>query len=92
MPEREVLDSWKEIAAYVGRSEKTCRRFEQDLRLPIHRLEESPKARVFAYKDEIDRWIDETKHSETLLDKSALADFREIPSLKSFLGFIRKPR
>lgn len=48
MPDKDVLDSWKEIAAYLGRSEKTCRRLEKDLGLPVHRLEDSPKARVFA--------------------------------------------
>jgi len=70
MSDKEILDSWKAIAAYRGRSEKTCRRFERDLGLPVHRLEGSPKARVFAYKDEIDRWIEETMHSETLAVRS----------------------
>jgi Tol biopolymer transport system component len=72
--ERQVLDSWKEISAYLGRSEVTCRRLETELGLPIHRLEDSPKARVFAYKDEIDLWIEKTQHSEKkiLLRKSHL--------------------
>ena len=64
MEEKRTLESWKEIADYLKRSEKTCRRLEQELKLPVHRLEETPKARVFAYKDEIDRWIKETQHSE----------------------------
>lgn len=64
MKNREILDSWKEIADYLGRSEKTCRRLEKELGLPVHRLEVSPKARVFAYTDELDRWIEKTKHSE----------------------------
>ena len=70
MSNREVLDSWKEIAAYLNRSVKTCQRLEKDLGLPVHRLEESPKARVFAYPDELDRWIEKTQHSErkTFLD------------------------
>ena len=72
--ERQVLDSWKEISAYLGRSEVTCRRLEQELGLPVHRLEDSPKARVYAYKDEIDLWIEKTQHSEKkiLLRKSHL--------------------
>lgn len=57
MGKRETLDSWKEISVYIGRSEKTCRRFELELGLPVHRYEDSPKARVFAYKQEIDTWI-----------------------------------
>ena len=64
MKEREILDSWKEIAAYLGRSEKTCRRLEKELGLPVHRLEDTPKARVYAYRDEVDSWRQRTQHSE----------------------------
>jgi tetratricopeptide (TPR) repeat protein len=64
MAEKQILESWKGIADYLKRSEKTCRRLEKELGLPIHRLEDSPKARVFAYKDEIDHWIEKTQHSE----------------------------
>jgi len=64
MPEKDILDSWKEICAYLKRSEKTCRKWEHELGLPIHRIESSPKARVFAYKEELDRWMTETQHSE----------------------------
>ncbi len=74
MENKKILESWKEIAAYLNRSEKTCRRLEQELGLPVHRLEETPKARVFAYKEEIDSWIKETQHSA-----------KEIPIEKPFL-------
>lgn len=57
MERRQVLDSWKEIAAYVRKAEKTCRRWEKELGFPIRRLEQPPHARVFAYRDEIDLWI-----------------------------------
>ncbi len=59
MNERRVLESWKTIAAYLGRTEKTCRKWERELGLPIHRLDDSVKAHVYAYADEIDRWKDE---------------------------------
>jgi len=54
---REVLESWKEISSYLNRDVKTCRRWEQGLDLPIRRLDDTPRARVFAYKDEIDYWL-----------------------------------
>ena len=57
MTAREVLQSWKDISAYLGRDVRTCRRWEEHLGLPVHRLNGSPKARVMAYKDEIDRWL-----------------------------------
>ena len=62
MGAREVLQSWKEIASYLGRDVRTCRRWEENLGLPIHRLDGSPKARVMAYKDEIDWWLDAKLH------------------------------
>lgn len=57
MVEREIFESWKEIASYLKRDIKTCRRWEQKYGLPIRRLDNSAKARVFAYKSEIDSWL-----------------------------------
>jgi tetratricopeptide (TPR) repeat protein len=54
--ERRILDSWQEIADYLGRTVRTCQRYERELNLPVHRLDDSPKARVFAYSDELDAW------------------------------------
>jgi tetratricopeptide (TPR) repeat protein len=59
---RDVLESWKKIADYLGRDVRTCRRWEEHLGLPVHRLDGSPKARVLAYKDEIDWWLDAKLH------------------------------
>ncbi|MGE5741193.1 MAG: tetratricopeptide repeat protein, partial [Candidatus Aminicenantes bacterium RBG_16_66_30] len=54
-----ILESWKEIAAHLNRDIRTCHRWERELGLPVHRLDGSPKARVFAYADELDRWLEE---------------------------------
>ncbi len=59
MEERRVLEGWKAISAYLGRTEKTCRKWEHELRLPVHRLDDSAKAHVLAYADELDRWKEE---------------------------------
>ena len=56
MDKGRYLDSWKDIAAYLGRNIRTCRNWERDLGLPIHRLDDSAKSRVFAYAGEIDAW------------------------------------
>lgn len=63
MEEKRLLQSWKEISDYLNCSVRTCHRWEEDLELPIHRLDGTPKARVFAYPDEIDRWRAEKLHS-----------------------------
>ncbi|MCX6568293.1 MAG: hypothetical protein NT147_04495 [Candidatus Aminicenantes bacterium] len=58
--EQEIrLESWKEISSYLKRSVKTCQRWEMELDLPIHRLDGTPSARVFAYPSELDGWIAE---------------------------------
>jgi hypothetical protein len=57
MEKRKILESWKEISDYLHRSIKTCQRWEIELHLPVHRLEETSKARVFAFPDELDRWM-----------------------------------
>src|SRR5579864_2813093 len=46
------LDSWKEIAAFFGRDERTLSRWEKELGLPIHRLP-GAKGRVYAYTEEL---------------------------------------
>src|ERR1700676_2604129 len=51
----ERLDSWKEIAAYLKRDERTVRRWEAE-GLPVRRKVHKKQASVFAYKAEIDAW------------------------------------
>ncbi len=55
------LDSWKEIATYLGRSEKTARRWETRERLPVHRLLHEKAGSVYAYTGELDAWRSERK-------------------------------
>lgn len=60
MRDKEILDSWKAISDYLGRGIKTCYRWEKELGLPIHRInQDSPSSRVFAYKSEINDWLKE---------------------------------
>lgn len=63
------LDSWKEIAAYLNRSASTCHRWEEELGLPVHRLDGTPKARVFAFPGELDRWMEEKLYVAEALDR-----------------------
>ena len=64
MAGEDLLQSWKEIAAHLGRSERTCRRWETEFRLPVHRMDGSVRSSVFAYKTEVDQWMDEILHEE----------------------------
>ncbi len=51
------LDSWKEIASFFGRDERTVKRWEKEKGLPVHRMPENTGARVFAFTDELSRWM-----------------------------------
>lgn len=51
----ERLDSWKEIATYLKRDERTVRRWEKE-GLPVRRKVHKKQASVFAYRAEIDAW------------------------------------
>ena len=54
-PLGERLDSWKEIAAYLKRDERTVRRWEAE-GLPVHRKVHKKQASIYAYRAEIDTW------------------------------------
>lgn len=50
------LESWKEIAAYLGRDVTTVRRWEKREGLPVHRHRHDRLGSVFAYTNEVDSW------------------------------------
>jgi hypothetical protein len=52
----QLLQAWKDIAAYMRRDVRTVQRWEKLLELPIHRLKDSRSGSVFAYKRELDAW------------------------------------
>jgi tetratricopeptide (TPR) repeat protein len=51
------LDSWKAIAAFFDRDERTVKRWEKERSLPVHRLPGGSRARVFAFTGELERWM-----------------------------------
>ncbi|HKV62793.1 MAG TPA: hypothetical protein VJO16_12815 [Candidatus Acidoferrum sp.] len=53
------LESWKEVAAYLGRDVTTVRRWEKREGLPVHRLHHSRQGSVYAYTAELEAWRNE---------------------------------
>lgn len=51
------LDSWKEIAAFFGRDERTVKRWEKERGLPIHRVPGGGRGTVFAFAGELTAWL-----------------------------------
>ena len=52
-----VLQSWKEIASYLGRGVRTVQRYEIEFGLPVRRLNAKGKSSVMALKEDIDLWL-----------------------------------
>src|ERR1700683_444999 len=52
-----TLVSWKEIAAFLDRSQRTCKRWERERGLPVHRVPGGERGSVFAYAPELREWL-----------------------------------
>ena len=52
-----ILNSWKEIAGYLGRGVRTVQRWEQELQLPVHRIGKGRRSPVFADVSELNFWM-----------------------------------
>ena len=51
------LNSWKSIAAYFERDERTVKRWEAQRGLPVHRIPGAGRASVYAYESELAEWL-----------------------------------
>jgi hypothetical protein len=76
------LDSWKQIAVYLGREVRTVQRWEKCEGLPVRRQFHVKGGTVWAFKHEIDAWFknrcqalskpaSQKRHSEQLVNWSS---------------------
>src|SRR5215472_8095761 len=63
-PGNERLDSWKEIAAFFSRDERTVKRWEKERNLPVHRVPGGGRGSVFAFSEELSAWLRSAELSE----------------------------
>jgi tetratricopeptide (TPR) repeat protein len=56
-PGNRRLDSWKEIASFFGKDERTVRRWEQERSLPVHRMPGKQRGSVYAFATELSQWL-----------------------------------
>ena len=54
---KDVLNGWKEIAAYLGRDPRTVERWEKQRHLPVRRMPGGGRASVYALVSELDAWL-----------------------------------
>jgi len=83
-PVGERLDSWKEIAAYLKRDERTVRRWEKE-GLPVRRHAHKKQASVYAFKPDIDAWWNNGKPR---IDQQEQAASRRRPLAWIFFGML----
>ena len=55
-PSENRLDSWKEIATYLGRDVTTVQRWERQEGMPVHRHLHHKRGSVYALSSELDAW------------------------------------
>jgi len=67
------LDSWKEIADYLGRDVRTAVRWEKEKGLPVRRLPGGKRQSVFAFAEEIDDWLKQLDEPEAVCESPAVA-------------------
>ena len=93
-----VLSSWKQIASYFGKSIRTVQRWEQELGLPIRRPKRDQRRVLFAFENELEKWLRFHKevlngdalqsHAETLLAGQLLHE--QIEAQKALREQLRK--
>jgi tetratricopeptide (TPR) repeat protein len=68
------LDGWKAISSYLGKSERTVKRWEIDRGLPIHRVPGGGRAAVYAVAAELNAWLTSSATSEVVASLSKWHD------------------
>ena len=72
----DVLSSWKEIAAYLGKGVRTVQRWEQELALPVRRPVKHKAGIVVASRAELDAWLKQQMLPRTPISDAAAFRYR----------------
>jgi hypothetical protein len=76
---RKRLDSWKEIAVFFARAERTVKRWEAERGLPVHRVPGKSRSAVFAYSDELSDWLKGEGQEAEAYESFRDSPFDELP-------------
>lgn len=63
------LDTWKEIATFFGRDERTVKRWEKERGLPVHRVPGGRRGTVYAFSEELTSWLRSSQQIELPKDQ-----------------------
>jgi hypothetical protein len=81
-----VLNSWKEIASYLGRGVRTVQRYERDLNLPVRRPRGTPRSAVVALPEDLDAWLRNAPKGDLNEPKSSTARTVETVQVRQSIG------
>ncbi len=85
-PEHEkILVSWKEIASFLDRAERTVRRWERERGLPVRRVPGGERGGVYAYPSELADWL-RGKSSELEADDGFSSNPETIDSAQTVIA------
>jgi hypothetical protein len=56
-PSADALQSWKEIAGFIGRDERTAMRWAKEKGMPVKRIPGGSRGRVYGTRSEISAWL-----------------------------------
>src|SRR5438105_15690152 len=73
-PLTDRLDSWKEIAAYLGREVRTVQGWEKTEGLPVHRHQHARQGSVYAFKSELDSWREARRSTPEAANVTAIPE------------------
>ena len=76
------LDSWKEIAAYLGRGIRTVQRWEREEGLPVHRLAHEKRGSVYARREELAAWWESRRLTLVAQPTTEIVDAPAAPRLE----------
>jgi hypothetical protein len=82
----EVLNSWKEVAVYLGRGVRTVQRWELELGLPVRRPRGKSRSAVIALKPELDQWLTSTSRETSIHESFEISINRSLNE-----NIIKKP-
>ena len=85
----DLLNSWKEIADYLGRGVRTVQRWEVQLQLPVRRAHMHPRSSVTALKSDIDLWVSKIGRNA---DEVVLADVRATAAITKLRSRLQEMR
>jgi Tfp pilus assembly protein PilF len=77
------LVGWKEIAAYLGKTDRTVKRWGKNRGLPIHRVPGVAKTSVYAYPAELDWWLESASAAEPDMEESFVPAAVPAPAIEA---------